>query len=65
MIRAALESAYARCESRAELLVIVLDALDQAGAPENVQRDVRITLSRWDDVATDAALQAWIDSEEP
>jgi hypothetical protein len=64
-LRAELGEAYKLCSSPAGFLVIVLDALDQAGAPENVQLNVRYMLRSFDERATDDALQAWIDSDEP
>lgn len=61
-IRDALHDAYAQCETRADFLVIVLDALDQADATHIEQIRIHNALGRWDQAALSETLEAWIAS---
>lgn len=57
-VLAELQFAYRHCE-RAEMILIVLDALDQAGAPLSVQADVQGRIADWDESALAEALDKW------
>ncbi len=54
-----LDETYKVCDERTDFLLIVMSALDQAGAPSHIQDDVAAILYKWSPGATAMALELW------